>query len=186
MNFHLIGIMGNSNQISDEHKVVNNDLPTPQETDIWVAMNRTTRLIQSEISTALKDADLPPLKWYDLLWSLERHGGRLRPYELTQDVIFEQSNLSHLTKRLATEGLIEIVGLDSDRRGKILQITEKGKDLRKRMWEIYGPLLHEKMLAFSNADGWKAFIETARHQAESPRGAATKNRVNAVWRSQGR
>lgn len=183
MNFHLIEFGANSNQIWSKHKVVKNDLPTPLETDIWVAMNRTTRLIQSEISSALKDAGLPPLKWYDLLWSLERHGGRLRPYELTQDVIFEQSNLSHLTKRLANEGLIEIVGLDSDRRGKNLQITEKGKDLRNRMWKIYGPLLHEKMHAFGNADGWKAFIETARDQAEPIRGAVTENRKNTVSRS---
>ncbi len=139
-----------------------NILPTPLETDIWVAMNRTTRLIQAEISAALKDAGLPPLKWYDLLWSLERQGGQLRPYELAQDTIFEQSNLSHLCRRLAAEGLIEFVSFDGDRRGKVLQITDKGKDIRNRMWAIYGPLLHKKMRAFGSADGWSAFLETAR------------------------
>ncbi len=139
-----------------------NDLPTPLETDIWVAMNRTTRLIQTEISAALKDAGLPPLKWYDLLWSLERHGGRLRPFELAQDTIFEQSNLSHLSRRLAAEGLIEFVSFDSDRRGKVLQITDKGKDIRKRMWAIYGPLLHEMMRGFGSADGWHSFLDAAR------------------------
>ncbi|WP_367396933.1 MarR family winged helix-turn-helix transcriptional regulator [Ruegeria atlantica] len=142
------------------------DLPTSLETDIWVAMNRTTRLIQFEISAALKDAGLPPLKWYDILWSLERHGGQLRPYELAQDTIFEQSNLSHLSRRLVAEGLITFVSFDGDRRGKVLKITDKGKELRKRMWEIYGPLLHEKMRAFGKSDGWQAFIETARKQAE--------------------
>lgn len=137
------------------------------ETDIWVAMNRMIRSIQAEISAALKDAGLPPLKWYDLLWSLERHGGRLRPYELARDTIFEQSNLSHLSRRLAVEGLIEIVEFDSDRRGKVLQITNKGKDLRKRMWAIYGPLLHEKMRTIGNSDGWETFIDSARAQTES-------------------
>ncbi|WP_170764952.1 MarR family winged helix-turn-helix transcriptional regulator [Ruegeria lacuscaerulensis] len=130
-------------------------------------MNRTTRIIQSDISAALKDAGLPPLKWYDLLWSIERHGGRLRPYELAQDVIFEQSNLSHMSRRLAAEDLIEIIEHDGDRRGKVLQLTDKGRDLRKRMWAIYGPLLHEKMSAFANSDGWKVFIDTARAQAAS-------------------
>lgn len=143
------------------------DLPTPLETDIWVAMNRMTRIIQTEISAALKDAGLPPLKWYDLLWSLERHGGRLRPFELARDVIFEQSNLSHLTRRLAAESLIEIVDLDSDRRGKVLQITAKGKDLRKRMWGIYGPLLHENMRKLAGSDGWRQFIEIAGSRFDS-------------------
>ncbi|NOE17739.1 MarR family transcriptional regulator [Ruegeria atlantica] len=166
MNFHLIERATNRNRNQGEHEVVKSDLPTSLETDIWVAMNRTTRLIQFEISAALKDAGLPPLKWYDILWSLERHGGQLRPYELAQDTIFEQSNLSHLSRRLVAEGLITFVSFDGDRRGKVLKITDKGKELRKRMWEIYGPLLHEKMRAFGKSDGWQAFIETARKQAE--------------------
>ncbi|WP_420586060.1 MarR family winged helix-turn-helix transcriptional regulator [Ruegeria sp.] len=122
-------------------------------------MNRATRRIQSDIGAALKEAGLPPLKWYDLLWSLERHGGQLRPYELADDTIFEQSNLSHLSKRLATEGLIELIEFNADRRGKVLKITQKGRELRKQMWSIYGPMLHERMRAFGAVDGWQAFIE---------------------------
>ncbi|WP_299943183.1 MarR family winged helix-turn-helix transcriptional regulator [uncultured Ruegeria sp.] len=127
-------------------------------------MNRATRRIQSDISAALKEAGLPPLKWYDVLWSLERHGGQLRPFELAQDTIFEQSNLSHLSKRIAAEGLIDFVELGSDRRGKVLKITEKGRDVRKRMWSIYGPMLHDRMRTFGKADGWQAFIEAEQNQ----------------------
>lgn len=129
-------------------------------------MNRATRRIQAHISAALKEAGLPPLKWYDLLWSLERHGGQLRPFELARDTIFEQSNLSHLSKRLATEKLIEIVEYGGDRRGKILKITTKGRDLRRRMWAIYGPMLHDGMRAFGGADGWQAFITAERDHSE--------------------
>lgn len=161
MNFHLLKPSQDCNLKQSEHEVVKNNLPTEFETEIWVAMNRATRRIQSDIGAALKEAGLPPLKWYDLLWSLERHGGQLRPYELAQDTIFEQSNLSHLSKRLAAEGLVEFVEFGSDRRGKILKVTEKGRDLRKRMWSIYGPMLHEKMRAFGKVDGWQTFIEAA-------------------------
>ena len=144
-----------------------NDLPTAFETEIWVAMNRATRRIQSDIGAALKDAGLPPLKWYDLLWSLERHDGQLRPYELAQDTIFEQSNLSHLSKRLAAEGLVEFGEFDSDKRGKVLKITAKGRDLRKRMWSIYGPMLHDRMRAFGKVDGWQTFIKAEQDQSSS-------------------
>lgn len=139
------------------------DLPTDFETDVWVAMNRATRRIQSDIGAALKEAGLPPLKWYDLLWSLERQGGQLRPYELAQDTIFEQSNLSHLSKRLVAEGLVEFVAFDRDRRGKVLKITAKGRDLRRRMWSIYGPMLHDRMRVFGTVDGWQPFIDAERN-----------------------
>ena len=128
-------------------------------------MNRATRRIQSEIGIALKEAGLPPLKWYDLLWSLERHGGQLRPFELARDTIFEQSNLSHLSKRLVKEDLVEFVEHDSDRRGKVLKITAKGQEMRKRMWSIYGPMLHDRLRAFGAVDGWQDFIEAERNQS---------------------
>jgi len=138
---------------------VKNDLPTAFQTEIWVAINRATRRIQSDIGAALKEAGLPPLKWYDLLWSLERHDGQSRPFELAKDTIFEQSNLSHLSKRLEKEGLIEFVEFDSDRRGKVMKITTKGRNLRKHMWTIYGPMLHDRMRNLDKVDGWQAFIE---------------------------
>ncbi len=165
MNFHLIKSNQDFNQKQGKHEVVKNDLPTEFETEIWVAMNRATRRIQSDIGAALKDAGFPPLKWYDVLWSLERHGGQLRPYELAQDTIFEQSNLSHLSKRLLAEGLVEFIESDRDRRGKVLKVTEKGRNLRKRMWSIYGPMLHERMRAFGKVDGWQAFIEAEQDQS---------------------
>ena len=178
MNFQLNDIPQNRNIIERGHAVVNKDLPTPRETEIWVAMNRTTRVIQAEISAALKAVGFPPLKWYDFLWSLERHGGRLRPFELAEDIIFEQSNLSHLSKRLVSENLIEMIDCEGDRRGKIFQITDKGIELRKRMWEIYGPLLHEKMRLFECTGSWHAFIGAGRNNAQELLSDTSENAVS--------
>lgn len=136
-------------------------LPTEDETKIWVAMNRTTRFVQSEINRELKSAGLPSLTWYDVLWSIERLGGHLRPFELEDDVIFEQSNVSYLTKRLAEEGLIEVDDCPEDRRGKVISITPKGRDLRARMWTIYGPMLHRLLQELGAAGHRDAFIASA-------------------------
>ena len=144
------------------------DLPTDAETKIWVAMNRTTRFVQSEINRELKSAGLPSLTWYDVLWSIERRGGSLRPFELEEDVIFEQSNVSYLTKRLAEEGLIKVGGCPEDRRGKVLTITEAGRDLRVRMWKIYGPLLHSLLKEIGPAGCRETFIAAAFNIARRP------------------
>jgi DNA-binding MarR family transcriptional regulator len=124
--------------------------PTAQETALWVALNRAQRSIHGAMEGALKAAGLPPLRWYDVLWSIERAGnGGLRPFALEKSLIFEQSNLSRLLQRMTAKGLVEESVCPDDRRGKVLRITETGRQVRKSMWEIYGPLIHQHMCGLS-------------------------------------
>lgn len=120
--------------------------PTENETRLWVAINLSQRSIYRKMDAALKEKRLPPLRWYDVLWDLERAGEKgKRPFELEQSLLFEQSNLSRLLRRMTNESLLEERQFSRDRRGKILRVTEKGRVVRKNMWKIYGPLIHEYM-----------------------------------------
>ena len=86
------------------------------------------------------------MRWYDVLWSLERAEGEdIRPFELEKLLILEQSNLSRLLRRMIDGGLVEESTFQGDRRGKVLRITPKGRQTRKQMWKIYGPLIHKHM-----------------------------------------
>ncbi len=124
--------------------------PTAEETALWVALNRAQRSIYRSMDLALKARSLPPLRWYDVLWSLERaKEGGLRPFELEKMLIFEQSNLSRLLRRMIEAGLVEESIFPDDRRGKILAITSKGCQIRAQMWKVYGPLIHEHMNGIS-------------------------------------
>ena len=125
--------------------------PTAEETALWVALNRAQRSIYRSMDSALKAKGLPPLRWYDVLWSLERaKGRRVRPFELEKLLIFEQSNLSRLLRRMIDAGLVEESTFQDDRRGKVLMITPKGCRIRGQMWKIYGPFIHEHMSGVSN------------------------------------
>lgn len=125
--------------------------PTDEETDVYVALNRAQRSIYVAIDSALKARRLPPLRWYDVLWSVERAGaGGRRPFELENSTIFEQSNLSRALRRMTGEGLIEISVCPNDRRGKVLRITQAGRRVRRQMWKIYGPLIHQHMSGLSD------------------------------------
>lgn len=118
--------------------------PTKEETALWVALNRAQRAIYRSIDAALKKQNLPPLRWYDVLWELERaKGAGLRPFELEKKLIFEQSNLSRLLRRLSDEGLVRELAFVDDGRGKLLQITDDGRRIRRQMWKIYGPLINQ-------------------------------------------
>ncbi len=115
-------------------------------------MNLSTRKIYRSIDTTMKKEGLPSLKWYDVLWELERNEQGLRPHELTERLLFEQSNLSKLLKRIHQEGLIEEVILKDDRRGKVIQITQSGRNIRRKMWKTYGTLIHEHIGKFVNEE----------------------------------
>lgn len=117
--------------------------PTRKETAFWICVNQAQVFIHRKIDQKLKAAGLPPLRWYDVLWALEQaEDSGMRPFELEKSLLFEQSNLSHLLRRLISEGLVSQTVYSKDRRGKIIKITAQGQIVRRNMWDIYGPALH--------------------------------------------
>ena len=133
------------------HGKLNKMYPAEEETALWVALNLAQRSVYGVMDAALKAEGLPPLRWYDVLWAIERAGeGGVRPFEMERSLLFEQSNLSRLLRRMTGEGLVEESVFKDDRRGKVLRITQKGRQVRKQMWQIYGPLIHKHMRALSD------------------------------------
>ena len=135
--------------------------PTDEETSFWINLNRAQMSLHRKVDLDLKAAGLPPLRWYDVMWALERADTcGVRPYELVTSLIFEQSNLSRLLRRLVDEGLAEQMAFDGDRRGKVMRITAKGQQVRKEMWKIYGPILHASLAGASDTADFRDFTET--------------------------
>ena len=120
-------------------------MPTqPNETVIraWARLIRAQRLAFTCVEQALKGAKLPPLAWYDALLELERAGdGGLRPYELERQMLLAQYNMSRLIDRLDAAGYVERRACDDDARGQVVVITSAGKEIRRRMWAVYGPAI---------------------------------------------
>jgi len=88
---------------------------------------------------ALAAAGLPPLSWYDALWSLYRAPGRkLRMGELSQQVVtISRSGLTRLVDRFEAAGLVRREASPEDRRGTVVAITREGSSLLRRMWPVY-------------------------------------------------
>ena len=82
------------------HRIVMIDLDSDPETNLWIAINKAQRVVFYQVNMELRQNNLPSLHWYDILWSIERRGRALRPFELEEELIFEQSNLSHLLRRI--------------------------------------------------------------------------------------
>lgn len=90
------------------------------------------------IERELAEADLPPLSWYDVLWTLEQAPERrLRMHEIANAIVLSRSNLTRLVDRLEAADLLCRESCPSDRRGAFAALTDKGLALRQRMWPVY-------------------------------------------------
>ena len=104
----------------------------------WAALLTAHATLIEKIETALAEAELPPLEWYDVLWELEKaEGGRLRMHELARRVVLSRSNLTRLADRLEDAKLIGREDTLHDRRGYDCVITRAGLTMRKKMWPVY-------------------------------------------------
>jgi DNA-binding MarR family transcriptional regulator len=116
----------------------------PRETLVraWTRLVKAQQIAIESIEGALKSAGLPPLAWYDALLELERAGDRgLRPGELQRELLLAQYNLSRLIDRLERAGYVQRRPCDDDGRGQVIAITAAGRDIRRRMWAVYGPAI---------------------------------------------
>ncbi len=110
----------------------------------WVLLLRSQQVLIDIVETKLKSAGFPPLSWYDLLLELDREPGRgLRQYEIGERVLLNKHNLSRLIDRLENQALVQRVACNTDGRGNVIKITEKGVHMRKAMWPIYEQAIQE-------------------------------------------
>ncbi|HEY9763590.1 MAG TPA: MarR family transcriptional regulator [Trichocoleus sp.] len=96
-----------------------------------------TRLLE-HMERDLSEADLPPLDWYDVLFTLkEAPDHRLRLSELAEKVLLSRSNLTRLIDRLEKAGLLRRESCPTDRRGTYAVLTETGLTMQQQMWSVY-------------------------------------------------
>ncbi|MBD2018954.1 MarR family transcriptional regulator [Leptolyngbya sp. FACHB-36] len=120
----------------------------PTHNQLWrLLITAHVRLID-RVEQHLKQAGLPPLEWYDVLWALkETPDQRLRLSELADAVLLSRSNLTRLLDRLEKAGLLTREACPSDRRGTFAVLTPAGATLQQQMWEIYSQRIAEDLSA---------------------------------------
>jgi DNA-binding MarR family transcriptional regulator len=119
----------------------------------WPAFLAARDALIARIERKLAEAGLPELGWYDVLWALEKApDGRLRMAELADTAVIARSNLTRLVDRLETAALVVRERVSTDRRGAYAVLTEQGRELRRRMWQVYGPAIEECFGSHLNAE----------------------------------
>jgi DNA-binding MarR family transcriptional regulator len=73
------------------------------------------------------------MREYDVLYTLSKHDGPMRLFELGRGVLLSQPALSRLVDRLAERGLIERAADPDDGRGVRLALTAAGRERQRRV-----------------------------------------------------
>lgn len=111
---------------------------TPDMTEAWGALLRAQRVAMENVEADLKRNSLPPLIWYDVLLELQRAPeNMLRHNVLNEKMLLPKHNLSRLIDRMEKQDLVSRAACNIDKRGSFVCITDKGKQLQKRMWPTY-------------------------------------------------
>lgn len=119
-------------------------MPDNRTVDAWVGLIRVSQHLLGSVERDLKQAGFPPLAWYDALLELNRaRQGRLRPYELQKAMLLAQYSISRLIDRLVAAGYAKRLVCASDRRGQMVGITDRGKNLLREMWPVYGAAIQQ-------------------------------------------
>lgn len=94
---------------------------------VWRSYVRLERLLPARLGRELQVTSGLSGPEYEVLVNLsEEPSGRLRPYQLGERMLWEQSRLSHQLTRMHGRGLVTREGCPGDGRGAFVALTPKG------------------------------------------------------------
>src|SRR3954454_8988915 len=102
---------------------------TDDEQRAWRGLVQMTSRLDARLNRELQQSSGLSLADYDVLVLLtEAPEGRLRMFELIEDLHWEQSRLSHHIARMQRRGLVAREECTTDRRGAFVVLTDAGRD----------------------------------------------------------
>jgi DNA-binding MarR family transcriptional regulator len=102
---------------------------TDDEQRAWRGLVQMTSRLDSRLNRELQQASGLSLADYDVLVLLtEAPDGRLRMFELVDDLQWEQSRLSHHVARMQRRGLVAREECTTDKRGAFVVLTDAGRE----------------------------------------------------------
>jgi DNA-binding MarR family transcriptional regulator len=138
-------------------------------TETWALFLTAHSLLVGAMEKRLKDAGLPPLAWYDVLWILERTPEqRLRMSALADQLVLTRFNVTRLVDRLVEAGLVARRQTREDGRGLYAVLTDKGRALRRQMWTVYRPAIAELFNRHLSAGQHREMQDLLRRLLEQP------------------
>ena len=105
----------------------------PDELRLWLRLLTCTQLIEKQVRNELREQFATTLPRFDLMSQLERAPEGLKMNELSRRMMVTGGNVTGITDQLVTEGLVERVDVEGDRRAYRVRLTTRGRKLFDEM-----------------------------------------------------
>ncbi|MBW8721068.1 MAG: MarR family transcriptional regulator [Polaromonas sp.] len=105
----------------------------PEALRLWLRMLTCTQLVEKQVRTQLREQFDTTLPRFDLMAQLERSPEGLKMNELSRRMMVTGGNVTGITDQLVTEGLVERVDVEGDRRAYRVRLTSRGRKLFDEM-----------------------------------------------------
>ena len=105
----------------------------PEALRLWLRMLTCTQLVEKQVRNGLRAQFATTLPRFDLMSQLERSPHGLKMNELSRRMMVTGGNVTGITDQLVTEGLVERINVEGDRRAWRVRLTPRGRKLFNEM-----------------------------------------------------
>jgi DNA-binding MarR family transcriptional regulator len=98
----------------------------PEALRLWLRLLTCAQLVEKQVRSGLRAQFETTLPRFDLMAQLERTEDGLRMNELSRRMMVTGGNVTGITDQLVTEGLVERIEVEGDRRAYRVRLTPKG------------------------------------------------------------
>lgn len=105
----------------------------PEALRLWLRLLTCTQLVEKQVRSRLREQFDTTLPRFDLMSQLERAPEGLKMNELSRRMMVTGGNVTGITDQLVTEGLVERVDVEGDRRAYRVRLTARGRRLFHEM-----------------------------------------------------
>ena len=123
-----------------------------QRLRLWLRMLGAQRDIETHLREQMRRRHDSTLPRFDVMSALDRFRDGLRMSDLSAKLRVSNGNVTGIVERLVSEGLVERIAVDGDRRAMCVRLTPAGIARFTEMAAEHETWIDEKLSAFSAAE----------------------------------
>ena len=113
-------------------------LRSTEASKTWGALIGAFSRVEEVLAAEMSDETGMALERYGILLMLaQADEGAMRPSDLAAALPITRSGTTRLVDRLESDGLVERLECESDRRGNVIALTSKGEDIFRRAGRVH-------------------------------------------------
>lgn len=124
----------------------------PEALRLWLRLLTCTQIVEKQVRAGLRERFDTTLPRFDLMAQLERSPAGLKMNELSRRMMVTGGNVTGITDQLVTEGLVERIDVEGDRRAYRVRLTAKGRKQFIDMARQHESWIVEAFAALSGKD----------------------------------